>query len=316
MTRKRLWRKTIGAFLFCACLSTPSAYAQGEDEYARVIDEAIAEFDARRFAEARSRFVRAHEIAPSARTLRGIGLASFEMGDYVEAYRALGLALSESNRPLTEAQRAAAMALVERARGFVGIFRVLLSPEDAHWTLDGRAAELSSDGRLLVARGTHEIVATAPRRLDARVSFEVLGGEEDDLSIELSPMRPDPIENARGARLEPPAPTYQWDPAPAIVLMAGGGAAAVASVVTGLAWWLHQERQWRRCLQAGDRCTNGSEVRSSGENATGTTIGLALAGAAALGAGVVLFLLDRGGVRDRAWRCEPDGPLIGCAFSF
>src|SRR5262249_43441282 len=71
---------------------------EGTDERGAVqglIADAVAEYDAGHFEEARALFRRAQAEAPSARTLRGIGMASFELRDYVEADRALAAALGE-----------------------------------------------------------------------------------------------------------------------------------------------------------------------------------------------------------------------------
>ena len=58
-----------------------------------LIGDAVAEYDAGHFQEARALFRQAHDKSPTARTLRGIGMCSFEMRDYVEAARALGASL-------------------------------------------------------------------------------------------------------------------------------------------------------------------------------------------------------------------------------
>src|SRR5688572_29305605 len=73
--------------------------------YRAVIDEAIAESGASRWEEARALFRRAHGMYPNARTLRGIGMSSFELRDYVGAYRALGEALASTVQPLTAEQQ-------------------------------------------------------------------------------------------------------------------------------------------------------------------------------------------------------------------
>src|SRR4051812_11159906 len=67
------------------------AVAQDADtpQYRGLLNEAVSEYDARRYEEARALFRRAHELSPNARTLRGIGMASFELREYVEALRAL-----------------------------------------------------------------------------------------------------------------------------------------------------------------------------------------------------------------------------------
>src|SRR3954468_5859705 len=77
-------------------VAPPRALAQDPAEtpqYRSLLEEAVAEYDARRYEEARALFRRAHDLSPNARTMRGIGMASFELREYVEALRALEGAL-------------------------------------------------------------------------------------------------------------------------------------------------------------------------------------------------------------------------------
>jgi len=61
--------------------------------------DAVAEYEAGHYQEARALFRQAHEKSPTARTLRGIGMASFELRDYVEATRALTASLRDVRPP-------------------------------------------------------------------------------------------------------------------------------------------------------------------------------------------------------------------------
>jgi tetratricopeptide (TPR) repeat protein len=87
--------------------TTPDADAR----YRSTLKDALAEYDANHFEEARVLFRRAHEINPNARTLRGIGMASFELRDYVAAVRTLSAALVETRKPLSAEQRTHAQGL-------------------------------------------------------------------------------------------------------------------------------------------------------------------------------------------------------------
>src|SRR5437868_2687260 len=69
-------------------------------QYRALLEEAVGEYDARRYEEARALFRRAHDLSPNARTLRGIGMASFELREYVEALRSLEGSLADKRRPL------------------------------------------------------------------------------------------------------------------------------------------------------------------------------------------------------------------------
>src|SRR6266704_960888 len=72
----------------------PSESAQ----YRALLEEAVTEYDARHYEEARALFRRAHEVSPNARTLRGIGMASFELREYIEALRSLEGSLADKRR--------------------------------------------------------------------------------------------------------------------------------------------------------------------------------------------------------------------------
>ena len=93
-------------------------------EYAAAIDAALSEFQARRWPEARAHFRRAHALSPNARTLRGIGMASYEMADYAAAYEALEGALTNTTRPLTEDQHTQVLTLRDRALALIGRFTI------------------------------------------------------------------------------------------------------------------------------------------------------------------------------------------------
>jgi tetratricopeptide (TPR) repeat protein len=66
--------------------------------------------------EALALFRQAHALRPSARTLRGMGVASFEARHYADAIRYLTAAATETARPLTPEQLLAVEQLIPRAR--------------------------------------------------------------------------------------------------------------------------------------------------------------------------------------------------------
>src|SRR6478609_282570 len=148
--------------------AAPGAAAQDPGEtsqYRVMLEEAVSEYDAHRYEEARALFRRAHEISPNARTLRGIGMASFELREYIEALRALEGSLVEQRRALTAAQRQQVEGLLERTRAFVGRFTPHLVPEGTLLRVDGAPISLESDGTLLLSFGRHAVTAEAPGRV-------------------------------------------------------------------------------------------------------------------------------------------------------
>lgn len=159
--------------------------------------EAVAEYDAGRYAEAQVLFRRANEMAPSGRTLRGLGMASFELREYAAAVRALEAALVATARPLTDEQRAHAVDLLGRARGFVAHVEVRLVPVDATVHIDGIEATRESDGAILVDAGRHV------------VTIEHAGFEPETINLSLDPGVPHQLAIALR-----PVPTTQPAPPP------------------------------------------------------------------------------------------------------
>src|SRR5581483_6001559 len=154
-------------------------------QYRGLLSEAVAEYDARRYEEARALFRRAHDLSPNARTLRGIGMASFELREYVEALRALEGSLVDQRRPLTAPQRQQVEGLLERTRAFVGRFVPHLAPANAVLHVDGAPVTLESDGTLLLSFGRHAVTAEAPGHALESRELNVIGGEKQDLIFRL-----------------------------------------------------------------------------------------------------------------------------------
>ncbi|MBX7191822.1 MAG: hypothetical protein K1X94_07180 [Sandaracinaceae bacterium] len=218
-----------------SCLAASPAAAQSEGaiappppaeraeppEYAALIDGALTEFQAGRWTEARALFERAHASFPNARTQRGIGMASFEMGDYGAAIAALEAALASEVRPLTEEQRTQVGALLERARALVGRFVVPPAASDVRLSVDGvvtrpDGAWPAAQGHVLLSVGTHEIVLRDGDGRTARTRIVVHGGEVD-APIDVTPPQGNEAEREHESQASEPTP---W-------IVAGVGAALV-----------------------------------------------------------------------------------------
>lgn len=129
---------------------------QASSEYRRAIEEALVEFEAGRYAEARVLFTRAHELEPNARTARGIGSCAFELSDYLGAIVAFEEALSSERRPLDARLRQQTEQLLARARTFVGRVNLIVEPSSARVTVDGHPP-VTREGAILLNPGEHEI---------------------------------------------------------------------------------------------------------------------------------------------------------------
>jgi hypothetical protein len=167
-----------------AATATDSAEPAG---YREAIQEAVAEYDAGRYAEARALFTRAHALAPSARTLRGLGMAEFELRNYVVSARMLEEALVSPVRPLEGELRAHTEGLLARARGFVGRFTLQLSPPNTQLMVDGAPAVRERDGALALSVGDHTLQARADGYATVTHTLSVHGGEQTTLNVTLQP---------------------------------------------------------------------------------------------------------------------------------
>ena len=296
--------------------------SETEATYRDTTRAGVAEYQAGRFQEALSLFRRAHEISPSARTLRGMGMAYFELRDYVAAVRTLSEALQDKRKPLSRKQREDAVDLLERSRAFVAAYRVRLVPDSARLFVDGLEPKVEPDGTILFGFGPHRLEATAPGMLMLTRTIDVQGGERKDLELTL-----EPLPEASTSQDERSVPDLTTRPAPAKpvinrrALYWFGGAVGGALLATGAAvYWARQATQLDSCRNPTDnlRCTTEDSLvmqRNVGMAATLVT------GAAAVTMAVLGWLewrrYRRTDVqREQAWHCIP-GPLgVSCGSSF
>jgi hypothetical protein len=197
---------------------TPAA-----EDYRTLVEQALTEFKFRHWQEARVLFGRAHALNPNARTLRGLGVVSFEMREYVAAISYLQQALENLQQPLTETQRTECSGLVERARTYVASVAISPTPADAVLLVDGLTPTRDGEGRILVAFGEHVLSATAPGYRDGAQRVNVLGGERTDLPWALEPAGAAPPGSigSNGAQVAVPIGTPV--PAPAQVALPAAG---------------------------------------------------------------------------------------------
>ena len=295
--------------------------------YDGFIDQALQAYDSGRFAEARTLFRRAHELRPTARTLRTIGMCAFNLGDYVDAVVSLEAALAEARMPLTEEQRSHANDLIARSHQHVGRFRVQLSPADAVLSVDHRAPTLTAQRELVLEAGRHEIDVRAMGYQSGQSVLNVAGGDRTTFELRLVPT-PDsqmtravaaPERQTRPAVSHAPAEPLPVAPADTrrasfqttlgyVTLGTGFAGLAAFGVVGALAV--------ARQSQLSDDCPNGQcppayhgDVDSY-DTLRAVSTGLVIGGGACalLGAGLLLFAqparADRG-ISARADRATP-----------
>jgi hypothetical protein len=162
--------------------------APDDPAYRAAIDDAVHEFAAGRWEEARALFKRAHEISPNARTLRGMGMTAFELRMYVQSIRELDAALRDARKPLGGELRAQVQQLVAKAREFVGRVTPVVDPPAATLLIDGQAPVREPDGAVLLDAGAHVISATLDGYKPTNVRLSVEGGSDQTLHVPLEPL--------------------------------------------------------------------------------------------------------------------------------
>ncbi len=155
--------------------------------YRPLVEEAVAEYEASNFEEARSLFTKAIAIYPSARALRGLGMVEFELRNYGDSAADLERALASEAQPLQGELRAEAERLLTRARGFLARVNVSVEPASAIVSVDHRATQLGVDGSLLLELGDHLLEFQAAGYRPAERVLKVRGGEQLSLHILMRP---------------------------------------------------------------------------------------------------------------------------------
>ena len=200
-------------------------------EVLALLADAVSEYDAARYREAQALFQRAHELDPSARALRGVEMASFEVGQYVVALRALRLALAEQARPLSDAQRRHVEALVARTEVFVATLVVDTETHDTPFLIDGEPARRELDGSVMLDPGEHVVAVVDTRGQSQTLRIALVGGTRRTLTVRPSAVARAPEELT----------------AAGVSFLVLGALAGVASIATGVLALDHQSQVARAC---------------------------------------------------------------------
>jgi hypothetical protein len=325
-------RAIVVGLVFLIIAPGRSARAAGEDDaggdWAAVqtlIADAVAEYDAGHFQEARALFRRAQQQSPSARTLRGIGMASFELREYVEATRALTEALREQRHALSAEQRQHVQGLLARADAYVGHFALRLRPASATVVVDDLPAEVDADGTLLLPFGRHHLIARCPTCTPSEREIEVSGGERQILEIALEPLAPprltvEPPATVRTTvvppieRVEAPAPKRSH----AAYWVGGAALLSAGGTVAGALWWLNRSNELDTCrnaIGAGNACPNESTLSAQRNAAAGVTLGLGAAAVTTTIAATILWS-HRTPATEQKLACGGSFKEVFCALRF
>lgn len=280
---------TIVAFVVGLAATGPAiALTDEPSAYERLVDEALAEFEAGRYEEALSAFEQAYKEKPSARALRGVAKALFELRSYARCVATIDRALASDVDPLPENLRADLESLKTRALRFVGEAAVTVTPSTATVLLDGEP--IASGTSRVLDVGAHTASASAPDHHPLTRRFEVHGRETTNLVLSL-----DPIRSVAGA---PPTsvPPAESRTVP-LVLTIGAVVLSTGAVVGSSIWLVDRAGAVDRCNEAagaGARCANEGSIAFQQNAATGTVV---LSGAALVVSAVALYFVLRGDPR-------------------
>jgi tetratricopeptide (TPR) repeat protein len=200
--------------------------------YRPLLADALREFEAGNYEEARALFIQAHSMMPTARTHRAIGSAEFELRNYGECIRHLEASLASNVRPLDEKLRKQTEQALARARRFVGQVVIETKPPTSEIMVDGIPVESGRGEPLVLKLGEHVIEAEAPGHIPEKRSIHLRGGEKHTVTIVFrSVAEHENVPVARGSK-----DSRRWYKSPwlwtAVGVVAAGAAAGTAIALT------------------------------------------------------------------------------------
>lgn len=270
-------------------LQAQPAAESGAQEYERAVADGMQAFDRKQYTQARASFARAHQLRPSARTLRVLGLTDFALDDFSAAREELQAALAGQVEPVTPTQRAELNQLLGWMQDNLGRVQLTLEPDEAQAKIDGRPV---AQHEVWLEPGTHRLLASAPGHHSLERSFTLeLTPEPLLLREQLQPVSvPAPPLTATASE---PDRLWLWLGSGGIACLAGGG------VLLGLG--LHESSRVEH--QTSYVSADGIESRARRADwLTGLGIGLGVVGAAGVTAAVYSLLhAERARPAQSAW---------------
>lgn len=187
-----IWLGIVGWLAWSPSTIEAQAARKGADKsppgYREAVDTALQEVTLGNYEEAREQFARAHALFPNARTLRGLGIAEFELRHYVVSAEYLAQSLTSGTKPLEPNLRRETEELLARARAYIGELTVEAAPASAELLIDGvrRVADLGSP--VLLDVGQHLLEFHADGHATERREVTMRGGQTVKLSVQLAPL--------------------------------------------------------------------------------------------------------------------------------
>jgi hypothetical protein len=163
-----------------------------EARYQATVQAALRAFEAGSFDEALRQFRVAHELQPSARTLRGMGMVEFSARHYVRAVEYLEAALTDPRRALTEDLRGSVRVYLRKARAQIGSLQIVISqPEpDLVLLLDGRELPYDANRVLGVDPGVHQLAILRDGQQIDLLAFDIEAGDQRLVQVQVPTRMP------------------------------------------------------------------------------------------------------------------------------
>jgi len=193
LSEPRLRRLSLPLLTAALLVGSASQLQAQEDPALQLVKDALVEFEGGHWIEAYNFFKKAHATSPSARTLRGMGMTSYEMGEYARALEELNAARASSDRPLTPAQIEQVDGLIRRSSLLVGTLEIAVSPETAAVLVNG---ERTDKRKVVLPVGRVTVRAKQQGYTAEQEVVNVEGGQSYTVHLTLNPLASTPLESA------------------------------------------------------------------------------------------------------------------------
>jgi hypothetical protein len=284
------------------------------------------------YSQAVTEFERAYRLKPNFVVLYNIGIAQAATGNAVSAVDTLERYLSEGGARIPEVRRREVEAELARQRARIAVLEIEVLPAGATVKIDGIDAGTSPlASPVRVGIGRHVVSASGPGLSPAESSIIVAGEEHGLVNLQLTAV---PSNNAVALVLPPPpdadlpsrAEPEAHRPNRTLAVVSAGIGAALAATTLGVGLWNDGRYQdWSSTQRDIDGTRNNLAARGgrlddlaarqmdndelirSVHRSDRVTVGLGLAGAAFVAAGIVLWFVGS----DAAKSAQPKGAASG-----
>ncbi len=153
---------------------------------------ALEAYETGDLARAEALLTEVHELEPSARTLRGLGIVAYRQARYSEAVGYLERSLAHPIKPLTTSLETGVRELLFDAVQRIGTLELAVVPEDARIVVDNIIPPRGASGVLLLTPGAHELELSAPEHEGVKFGISASAGVKQSMRVALRVLpRPD-----------------------------------------------------------------------------------------------------------------------------